>query len=136
MGLAFGNGQPDRHIVALSRMVLRDEAVFRQPLTGDEFGLYAVGAQPGSPQVCLTAAFGMAVTVHAEGHGAGPDFVIVSLHAVFQPFQFRLVAAEGNIEHIVRGDEAEHVGGVRPLLCHGRKRGQEQDAAAKHSISA
>ena len=95
-------------------MVLRDEAVLGQSLPHDKLRLHAVGADGGHAEVFLLAVKGIAVAVHVEGKRAAEDGVPVPAHALQKAGQLPVVAAEGDIEHVVARHETEGVGGVRP----------------------
>ena len=52
----------------------------------------------------------------------GKNLLPVSLHALLQPSQFLVIAAERHIEHVFIGDEAECIDRIGLLL---RRKGQK-----------
>ena len=118
---SFRHADAYRHVVAAPGVVTGDEARFGQFLPDDEFRLHAVGADFRHRKVVGLTLSGDAPAVHMEGDFPGKDVLPVSLHALLQPSQFLVIAAERHIEHVFIGDEAECIDRIGLLL---RRKGQ------------
>ena len=97
-------------------MVLRNEALLAQLLPYNQFGLHAVGAGLRHGEVFGLAVKGIAIAVDIERSLSGEDVSPALLHALQEPFQLRIVAAVGGIEHIPVRHEAEGVDRISLLL--------------------
>ena len=97
-------------------MVARDEAVFRQFLSYNQFGLHAVGADLRHGDIFRLVLPCRAVAVHIERQLAVEDIRSVIPDTLLQSGQLCVIAAVRNIEHIPVGDEAESIDRITLLL--------------------
>ena len=97
-------------------MVAGDEILLFYFRSCNQLGFHTVGTDLCRGKVLGLAVKGVAVAVNIKRSLSGENVGPVLLHALHQPFQFRIVASVRNIEHILLRHEAEGVDRIGFLL--------------------
>ena len=124
-------------------MIFRYKMFLCQSFVHDKFRLYAVTPGYCYPKTCFGCFARGAVTIHIDRHSPRSDFRPVFVHQRVKPVEFGIVAAVGNIEHILTGNEAK--GDNRIATCRGtrvqrlaavsRQAKKEQEQSCKQCFS-